>query len=82
MLLFFLFIKMLKDQKEIYRRAEYEINFLSKIRVDVAITDNLAKHAVDAIRDAAATGEILYLTWKQRFKSALEKKQWRSLRKF
>lgn len=47
--------------------------------MDVAITDNLAKQAIDAIREAAATGEIsdgevLYLTWKQRFESALEKK--------
>ena len=47
-----------KGQTEIYRGAEYEINFLPKIRVDVAVTDDLAEQTIEAIRDAAATGQI------------------------
>lgn len=47
-----------KGQKEIYRGAEYEISFLPKIRIEVAIRDGLADQAVDAIRAAAATGQI------------------------
>ncbi|MFL2669027.1 MAG: P-II family nitrogen regulator [Alphaproteobacteria bacterium] len=47
-----------KGQTEIYRGAEYEISFLPKIRVDVAVTDDLAEQTIEAIRDAAATGQI------------------------
>ena len=47
-----------KGQTEIYRGAEYEITFLPKIRVDVAVTDDLAEKTVEAIREAAATGQI------------------------
>jgi nitrogen regulatory protein PII len=47
-----------KGQKEIYRGAEYEISFLPKIRVDIAVTDDLAEQVIEAIRDVAATGEI------------------------
>ena len=47
-----------KGQPEIYRGAEYEISFLPKIRVDVAVTDDLAAQTIKAIRDAAATGQI------------------------
>ena len=47
-----------KRQTEIYRGAEYEISFLPKIRVDVAVTDDLAEQTIEAIRDAAATGQI------------------------
>ena len=47
-----------KGQKEIYRGAEYEISFLPKIRVDVAVTDDLAEQTIQAIRDVAVTGQI------------------------
>ena len=47
-----------KGQKEIYRGAEYETNFLPKIRVDIAVTDDLAEQVIESIRDVAATGEI------------------------
>ena len=47
-----------KGQKEIYRGAEYEISFLPKIRIEVAVPDDLAEQVVDTIRSAAATGQI------------------------
>ena len=47
-----------KGQKEIYRGAEYEISFLPKVRIDVAVTDSLAEQAIEAIQNAAATGQI------------------------
>jgi nitrogen regulatory protein PII len=47
-----------KGQKEIYRGAEYEISFLPKIRLEIAIRDELTDQAVEAIRTAAATGQI------------------------
>jgi nitrogen regulatory protein P-II 2 len=46
-----------KGQKEIYRGAEYEISFLPKIRLEVAVPDELADQAHDIIRSSAATGQ-------------------------
>ena len=47
-----------KGQTEIYRGAEYEINFLPKIKIDVALPDDLAEKAVATIRSAASTDQI------------------------
>ena len=47
-----------KGQKEIYRGAEYEVSFLPKLRIEVAVPDEMADQVVDAIREAAATGQI------------------------
>jgi len=47
-----------KGQKEIYRGAEYEVSFLPKLRIEVAVPDDLAEKVVDTIREAAATGQI------------------------
>jgi nitrogen regulatory protein PII len=47
-----------KGQKEIYRGAEYEINFLPKIRLEVAVPDDLAEQVVETLRASAATGQI------------------------
>ena len=47
-----------KGQKEIYRGAEYEISFLPKIRVDVAVPDGLAEKTIETIQNTAATGQI------------------------
>ncbi len=47
-----------RGHTEIYRGAEYDIHFLPKIKVEVAVPDELAERAVEAIREAAATGQI------------------------
>lgn len=47
-----------KGQTEIYRGAEYATNMLPKIRIEVAVSDDLAPRAVETIRDAAHTGAI------------------------
>jgi nitrogen regulatory protein P-II 2 len=47
-----------KGHKEIYRGAEYAINFLPKVRVDVAVDDSQVDKVVDAISNAAKTGQI------------------------
>jgi nitrogen regulatory protein P-II 2 len=47
-----------KGHKEIYRGAEYAINFLPKVRVDVAVDDSQVDKVVDAINSAAKTGQI------------------------
>ena len=47
-----------RGHTEIYRGAEYDIHFLPKIKIEVAVPDELAERAVEAIREAAATGQI------------------------
>ena len=47
-----------KGHTEIYRGAEYIVNFLPKLRVEVAVANEHADRAVDAISAAARTGQI------------------------
>ena len=47
-----------KGHTEIYRGAEYAVNFLPKIKVEVAIADELEDRAIAAISSAAKTGQI------------------------
>jgi nitrogen regulatory protein PII len=43
---------------EVYRGAEYEVDFLPKTRIDVLVDDPMAPIVVDAIEKAARTGSI------------------------
>ncbi len=47
-----------KGHKELYRGAEYTIDFLPKVKVEVAVDDNLAEQAVSTIATAARTEKI------------------------
>jgi nitrogen regulatory protein P-II 2 len=47
-----------KGHTEIYRGAEYVVNFLPKVRIEVAVPPNCADKAVEAITAAARTGQI------------------------
>jgi nitrogen regulatory protein P-II 2 len=47
-----------KGQTEIYRGAEYEVNFLPKVKVEIAVKDDVVESAVEAITKAAQTGKI------------------------
>lgn len=47
-----------KGQTEIYRGAEYHVNFLPKVKVEIAVSDALAEQVVEAIMKAAHTGKI------------------------
>ncbi len=47
-----------KGQTEIYRGAEYAVSFVPKMKLEVAVDDDLAIPVVDAIRKAANTGRI------------------------
>jgi nitrogen regulatory protein P-II 2 len=47
-----------KGQTEIYRGAEYSVSFLPKIKIEVAIADDLLEQTIEAIRRAANTGHI------------------------
>ncbi len=47
-----------KGQTEIYRGAEYHVNFLPKVQIEVAVTADLAEQVVEAIMKAGQTGKI------------------------
>ena len=47
-----------KGQTEIYRGAEYQINFLPKVKLECVVDDAQAGKVVEAIKAAAATGKI------------------------
>ena len=47
-----------KGQTEIYRGAEYQVSFLPKVKIEVAVADPVVQRVVEAIQKAAATGKI------------------------
>ncbi len=47
-----------KGHKEIYRGAEYQISFVPKIKIEVAVPLELVSRSVEIIAEAARTGEI------------------------
>jgi nitrogen regulatory protein P-II 1 len=47
-----------KGHTELYRGAEYVVDFLPKVRLEVVVGDELAPRVVEAIADAARTGRI------------------------
>ena len=47
-----------KGHTELYRGAEYVVDFLPKVKVEVVVGDGLVEKAVDAIVGAARTGKI------------------------
>jgi nitrogen regulatory protein P-II 2 len=47
-----------KGHAELYRGAEYSVNFLPKVKIDVAIADDQLDEVIDVISKAAYTGKI------------------------
>jgi nitrogen regulatory protein PII len=47
-----------KGHKETYRGTEYQIEFVPKIKLDIAVADNRVNEALEAIMRAARTGSI------------------------
>ena len=47
-----------KGHTEIYRGAEYMVHFVPKVRIEVAVPDDVLDKAVEAIQKAAKTGRI------------------------
>ncbi len=47
-----------KGHTELYRGAEYVVDFLPKVKIEVVIEDNMVERVVEAIQTAAHTGRI------------------------
>jgi nitrogen regulatory protein P-II 1 len=47
-----------KGHTELYRGAEYVVDFLPKVKLEIVLNDEMAESAIEAIRKAAQTGRI------------------------
>ncbi|HVL84924.1 MAG TPA: P-II family nitrogen regulator [Pseudonocardia sp.] len=47
-----------KGHTEVYRGAEYSVDFVPKVRIEVLVDDELAERVIDAVVGAARTGKI------------------------
>ena len=47
-----------KGHTELYRGAEYVVDFLPKVKVEAAVTDDIVERAVEAVEQSARTGKI------------------------
>ena len=47
-----------KGHTEIYRGAEYAVDFLPKVKIDIVLADEMVERAVEAIIQAAHTGKV------------------------
>jgi nitrogen regulatory protein PII len=47
-----------KGHTEVYRGAEYEVNFVPKVKIELVVPDDLAETAVSTIQTEAGTGSI------------------------
>ena len=47
-----------KGHREIYRGSEYTINYVPKIKLEIAVPSDLLDRVVEAVQDAARTGKV------------------------
>ncbi|GFM37421.1 P-II family nitrogen regulator [Desulfovibrio psychrotolerans] len=47
-----------RGHKEVYRGAEYQVDFMPKVKVEVVVDDPLVKQVIDAVSNAARTGKV------------------------
>lgn len=47
-----------RGHKEIYRGAEYQVDFVPKVKIEVVVEDSIVGDAIEAIRISAETGQI------------------------
>ena len=47
-----------RGHKEVYRGAEYQVDFVAKIKIEVVVDDSLVRKVVDTVVAAARTGQV------------------------
>jgi len=47
-----------RGHREVYRGAEYQVDFVSKVKIEVVVATSLVREAVDLIKEKAWTGQI------------------------
>ena len=61
-----------KGHTELYRGAEYVVDFLPKVKLEIVLNDEMAESAIEAIRKAAQTYEPLEVS-EEEFKANIER---------
>ena len=47
-----------KGHREVYRGSEYTINYVPKVKIEIAVGDDVAERVVETVRNVAQTGKI------------------------
>ncbi|MFW6010902.1 MAG: P-II family nitrogen regulator [Desulfosalsimonas sp.] len=47
-----------KGHKEVYRGAEYAVDFVPKLKIEIAVNDDIAEQVVETVQKAACSGKI------------------------
>ena len=47
-----------KGHREVYRGSEYTINYVPKVKIEIAVGDDIAERVVEAVQNVAQTGKI------------------------
>ncbi|MDD2219605.1 MAG: P-II family nitrogen regulator [Desulfoplanes sp.] len=47
-----------RGHKEVYRGAEYQVDFVSKIKIEIVVDDEQVEEILSAVQDAARTGKV------------------------
>ncbi|MBD03197.1 MAG: transcriptional regulator [Gemmatimonadetes bacterium] len=47
-----------RGHREVYRGAEYTVDFVPKIKVEIAVSDDTKQQAIDVVVEAAKTGQV------------------------
>ncbi len=47
-----------KGHAEIYRGAEYTVHFLPKVKIEIAVDDDMVENSIEVIKNTASTGKI------------------------
>jgi nitrogen regulatory protein P-II 1 len=47
-----------RGHKEIYRGAEYQVDFVAKVKIELVVQDSLVEEVLNAARDSARTGKV------------------------
>ena len=47
-----------KGHREVYRGSEYTINYVPKVKLEIAVTDEMAERVIETVQNIAQTGKI------------------------
>jgi nitrogen regulatory protein P-II 2 len=47
-----------KGHREVYRGSEYTINYVSKVKIEIAVGDDIAERVIESVQNIAQTGKI------------------------
>jgi nitrogen regulatory protein P-II 2 len=47
-----------KGHREVYRGSEYTINYVPKVKIEIAVSDDIAERVIESVQNIAQTGKI------------------------